>query len=372
MLLGLVEVDAAAQQRRLGAEDHALEHGEVLGEHEVLVHHADAEVDGVGRRGEVHLLAEQLHDTLVRRLHAVQDLHQRRFAGAVLAADGVDLALFDGEVDVIVGHDAREAFRDADQLDCSCQVPSKTQKRDRTVVRSRFPALLQMRCIKSELIRPWWDQSDHDLAADDVGLVCLELVRDVVDEATGCRVADAVDREVVAGRATLDVAVHLGLDDLEHSDVDTLDHRGEDVVLHRGIGGVVLVAVDADRPHLGARGVTRCREPRARRCGQSVSTATSTTLLIPVKDFILTSMLKHVDVAVFEIIKAQMDSNVKGGRPATTCRSTASVTPPPAASSTTSHRSSTHTRPTSSVARSSGPDGSNQGLISPADPVHLK
>jgi basic membrane protein A len=32
-----------------------------------------------------------------------------------------------------------------------------------------------------------------------------------------------------------------------------------------------------------------------------------------VKDYILTSMLKHVDVAVFEIIKAQMDGNVKGG-----------------------------------------------------------
>ena len=32
-----------------------------------------------------------------------------------------------------------------------------------------------------------------------------------------------------------------------------------------------------------------------------------------VKDYILTSMIKHVDVAVFEIIKAQMDGNVKGG-----------------------------------------------------------
>ena len=32
-----------------------------------------------------------------------------------------------------------------------------------------------------------------------------------------------------------------------------------------------------------------------------------------VKDFILTSMIKRVDVAVFEIIKAQMDGNVKGG-----------------------------------------------------------
>lgn len=32
-----------------------------------------------------------------------------------------------------------------------------------------------------------------------------------------------------------------------------------------------------------------------------------------VRDFILTSMLKRVDVAVFQIIKAQMDGNVKGG-----------------------------------------------------------
>src|SRR4029453_11833912 len=32
-----------------------------------------------------------------------------------------------------------------------------------------------------------------------------------------------------------------------------------------------------------------------------------------VKDYILTSMLKRVDVAVFELIKAQMDGNIKGG-----------------------------------------------------------
>jgi basic membrane protein A len=32
-----------------------------------------------------------------------------------------------------------------------------------------------------------------------------------------------------------------------------------------------------------------------------------------VKDFILTSMIKHVDVAVYEAVKAQMDGTVKGG-----------------------------------------------------------
>ena len=71
-------------------------------------------------------------------LHAVEDLHQRRLAGAVLAADGVDLAFLDGEVDAVVGDDAREALGDADQLDGSCQVSLRqTPKRDRTVVRSR-------------------------------------------------------------------------------------------------------------------------------------------------------------------------------------------------------------------------------------------
>ncbi len=37
----------------LGAEHHVLEHREVVGEHEVLEHHADAVLDGVGRRLQV-------------------------------------------------------------------------------------------------------------------------------------------------------------------------------------------------------------------------------------------------------------------------------------------------------------------------------
>ena len=41
----------------LGAEDDVLEHGEVVGEHEVLVHHADAGGDGIARRLEVDVAA---------------------------------------------------------------------------------------------------------------------------------------------------------------------------------------------------------------------------------------------------------------------------------------------------------------------------
>ena len=42
---------------RLVAEDDVLEHGEVVGQHEVLVHHADAGRDGVGGAAEVTDLA---------------------------------------------------------------------------------------------------------------------------------------------------------------------------------------------------------------------------------------------------------------------------------------------------------------------------
>ncbi|MGX1250661.1 hypothetical protein RKD48_003172 [Streptomyces ambofaciens] len=101
----------------LAAEDHVLQDREVVGEHEVLVDHADAAHDGVGGRGEGHLLAVDRDGALVRLLHAVEDLHQGRLAGAVLADEGVDGALADGEVDVVVGHDSGEALGDPGEFD---------------------------------------------------------------------------------------------------------------------------------------------------------------------------------------------------------------------------------------------------------------
>ena len=113
---GCAEVEEAALGR-LAAEDDVLEHREVVGEHEVLVDHADAGGDGVARRVEAHLLAVDGDRALVGSLHAVEDVHQRRLAGAVLAHDGVHLAAPYGDVDVAVGDDAREALGDASQLD---------------------------------------------------------------------------------------------------------------------------------------------------------------------------------------------------------------------------------------------------------------
>ena len=101
----------------LRAEHDVLEDGEVVGEHEVLEDHADARVDRVGGAAQGQRLAVDGDGALVGLLHAVEDLHQRRLAGAVLPDDRVDGAAPDGDLDVLVGDDAREALGDAVQLD---------------------------------------------------------------------------------------------------------------------------------------------------------------------------------------------------------------------------------------------------------------
>src|SRR5690606_20947622 len=90
---GRAEVDGDPGPARLAAEDDVLQHGEVVGQHEVLVNHADAGGDGVrgGVEGDGRPIDPDL--TLVRPLHAVQDLHEGGLARAVLADDGVNLSL---------------------------------------------------------------------------------------------------------------------------------------------------------------------------------------------------------------------------------------------------------------------------------------
>src|SRR5712691_3075839 len=48
---------------------------------------------------------------------AVEDIHQRRLAGAVLADEGVDLARAHRQVDVVVGDHARPRLRDPAQVE---------------------------------------------------------------------------------------------------------------------------------------------------------------------------------------------------------------------------------------------------------------
>ena len=157
----------------LVAEDDVLEDGEVVGEHEVLVHHADADRDRVAGRVKLPRAVDR-DGALVGTLHAVEDLHQGRLAGAVLADDGVDRAAPRPEVDVVVGDDTGEALGDALELDGgswpgrtggavgrSGGAPGRARSSDRSRTTSGSVALRR--------------GGDRDLAVDDLLLVVVEL-----------------------------------------------------------------------------------------------------------------------------------------------------------------------------------------------------
>jgi hypothetical protein len=87
--------------------------GQRLEQREMLEDHADAEPARAGRIGDGDVPAVPLDPSGVRFHDAVDDLHQRRLAGAVLAQHRVDLAWPNGEMDAVVGDDRRIALGDA-------------------------------------------------------------------------------------------------------------------------------------------------------------------------------------------------------------------------------------------------------------------
>ena len=88
-----------------------------LEQREVLEDHADAEPARARRIGDDDGLAFPRDRPGVGLDRAVDDLHQRRLAGAVLAQHRVDLAGQNREVDAGVGDDARVDLRDAGELE---------------------------------------------------------------------------------------------------------------------------------------------------------------------------------------------------------------------------------------------------------------
>jgi hypothetical protein len=71
-------------QHAVIAERDVLGDGHHRHEGEMLVHHADAECDRVGRTSEPHGGSSHLDAARIRAFHAVRDAHERGFAGAVL------------------------------------------------------------------------------------------------------------------------------------------------------------------------------------------------------------------------------------------------------------------------------------------------
>jgi hypothetical protein len=106
--------------------------GQRVEQAEVLVDHADAERPRLGRRRDLDALAVPAHLAGVGPDGAVDDLHQRRLAGAVLAEDGVDLPRRDAQADPVVGLHRRVRLADVDELETKHRRVGRSQAPSRS------------------------------------------------------------------------------------------------------------------------------------------------------------------------------------------------------------------------------------------------
>src|SRR5207245_4476912 len=107
----------AAPEAALDAEHHVFQHRERLDQHEVLVHHADARRQRALWALDHRRLTANEDLAAVRLVVAVEDAHQGRLAGAVLADDAVDRASSHDERDVPLRMDVAKPLVDPSQLD---------------------------------------------------------------------------------------------------------------------------------------------------------------------------------------------------------------------------------------------------------------
>ena len=84
---------------------------------EVLVNHPDAGGNRVDRRGEGDRVAVDDDLTGIRPIEAGENVHERRFAGAVLAEERVDFAAPHFQIDAGIGEHAGERLGDAAEDD---------------------------------------------------------------------------------------------------------------------------------------------------------------------------------------------------------------------------------------------------------------
>ena len=116
LLIGLRHVHPGQQPEtplhRFLAEHDVFRHGVVFHQRKVLVHHADAQCGGIVGGMKDHGPAVDQYLPAVRLVHAEEHAHQGGLARAVLPEQGVDLALANGDGDVVVCRDAREVLRD--------------------------------------------------------------------------------------------------------------------------------------------------------------------------------------------------------------------------------------------------------------------
>ncbi len=113
---GAAVVDEGPGLDGLAAEDDVVGNREDRDEHEVLVHHADSLGHGVLGVANGHDLVVDEYLTAVGRDHAVEHVHERGLARAVLSEQAVYLPWLDDEVDIPVGRERTEVLVDRSQF----------------------------------------------------------------------------------------------------------------------------------------------------------------------------------------------------------------------------------------------------------------
>ena len=97
---------------RLHSEDDIIQHGKYLHKLEMLMYHADAERICVVRVADIDNLAVFQYFALFRLVKTEKNAHKSRFSRSVFAEQGMNLALFQLQGDIVVCDDARKYLCD--------------------------------------------------------------------------------------------------------------------------------------------------------------------------------------------------------------------------------------------------------------------
>ena len=100
MQLLAIDEETSEAKPRLAGEIDVFRHGEMRNEVEFLMDDSDAGGFGFARRGELPFLALVEDRSRTWLIDAADDLHQGRFAGAILTADRMNLAATQVEMHV--------------------------------------------------------------------------------------------------------------------------------------------------------------------------------------------------------------------------------------------------------------------------------
>ena len=128
------------------AHEDVFRHGQLLGEVQFLIDDGDAQFLRVGGRADVHFLSVDEYLALVLAVSAGEHLHQRRFARAVLAQQGVHFALAHGQAHMVKRQHAGKPLDDVAHFQKFGHGVSSLQARE-------SPALC-MRCAATHAAPP--------------------------------------------------------------------------------------------------------------------------------------------------------------------------------------------------------------------------